>query len=74
MLPQGKKMQPHQERVVAERDELQGKVERLETFIGRGSPGPIFTKLPVAEQCRLDRQFALMRLYLAVLNERIQEF
>jgi len=63
-------MQPHQERVVAEKAELSEKVDKLETFIG----GSIYTSLPAAEQMRLTRQYLIMQLYEQVLSERIGAF
>lgn len=63
-------MQPHQERVVAEKAELSDKLDKLETFEG----GAIFTGLPPAEQSRLTRQLLIMRLYEQVLSERISAF
>lgn len=63
-------MLPHQERVVDEQKELQTKVEKLETFLF----GPIYNKLDVPEQIRLQKQFAYMTLYLSVLEDRIKSF
>jgi hypothetical protein len=63
-------MQLHQQRVVAEKNELSYKTEKLETFIG----GPAYALLPAAEQTRLSRQFLIMQLYKQVLEERIGAF
>lgn len=63
-------LQPHQERVVAERDELTVKTGKLAIFIG----GPVFGGLPVEERNRLFRQFTSMYEYASVLNERIAAF
>jgi hypothetical protein len=63
-------MQLHQQRVVAEKNELSYKTEKLETFIG----GTVYASLPAAEQTRLSRQFLIMQLYEQVLEERIGAF
>ena len=52
-------MQPHQERVVAEKEELSDKLDKLETFEG----GAVYSSLPPAEQSRLSRQLLIMKLY-----------
>jgi hypothetical protein len=63
-------MQPHQERVVAEKAELSDKLDKLETFEG----GAVYASLPPAEQSRLTRQLLIMKLYEQVLAERISAF
>lgn len=63
-------LQPHQKRVIDEREELGSRLEKLENFIG----GIKFTELDPAEQSRLDRQFLVMQLYAQVLSERISAF
>jgi len=64
-------MQPHQERVIAERSELAEKTEKLWQFI---SSNKIFFTLPNDEQLRLGRQHTHMKAYLEVLDERIAAF
>lgn len=63
-------MAPHQERVIAERDELSEKLDKLRTFL----TSMIFTSLPRDEQRRLTRQTLIMSDYLDVLDERIAAF
>lgn len=63
-------MQPHQERVVTERDELQDKLTKLVAFYD----SKIFAGLDDGEQSRLTRQRAFMEGYCKVLNERIAAF
>lgn len=63
-------MQPHQQRVVDEKFELDGRLEKLTIFMD----GDIFDGLPEEEQDRLERQFAAMTDYSAVLGERIAAF
>jgi len=63
-------MQPHQERVVAEKTELDSKIEKLDTF----RHGDIYHTLTVAERDRLTRQYAHMKDYSNVLGERIAAF
>jgi hypothetical protein len=64
------KMEAYQKRVVDEKKELDGKLERLRKF----SHGDIFSKLPEVEQERLGRQMNLMADYSGVLGERILAF
>lgn len=63
-------MQPHQERVVAERAELDEKRAKLTAFID----GEVFDALDAAEQDRLRRQQDAMSVYSDVLRERIAAF
>lgn len=63
-------MQPHQERVVAEKSELDAKREKLRAFIG----GEIWRGLPALEKSRLNRQLEAMTLYSNILGERIAAF
>lgn len=63
-------MQPHQERVVAEKKDLDEKLSKLEAFFSN----PTFGKLPVDEQARLSKQASLMHQYSEVLGERIAAF
>lgn len=63
-------LQPHQQRVVAEKAELDDKLAKLNAF-GRT---PLFASLPADEQGRLNRQHLLMEQYSAVLGERIADF
>lgn len=63
-------MQPHQERVVKEKEELDEKREKLTGFIG----GKIYRELNAAEQSRLNRQLEAMTLYSNILGERISNF
>lgn len=63
-------LQPHQQRVVDERLELDAKRMRLAGFFG----SPPFNRLPLAEMERLHRQAKIMAEYSAVLGERIAAF
>lgn len=64
-------MQPHQERVVTESNELREKLTKLTAFI---SGNAAFGKLDAKEQGRLRRQRDIMSDYLDVLGERIAAF
>ncbi len=61
-------LQPHQQRVVAERDELNEKLSKLGAFLD----GPQVVE--PAEFRRLQLQRTIMSAYLAVLDERILNF
>jgi hypothetical protein len=63
-------MEDWQQRVVEERDELAGKLDRLMAFINEDQLAPLAT----AERERLTRQRGLMAQYRAVLDERIAAF
>ena len=64
-------MEGYQERVVQEKQDLYGKVERLNGFI---EDSPVFKTLPQDEQLLLVRQLKHMRGYLVVLGDRIALF
>jgi len=63
-------LQPHQQRVVEESQELLGRIERLQAF----TDSPVFTGLDSAERDRLLRQMSAMADYATVLAERINAF
>ena len=63
-------MLPHQERVIAEKHELDVKRDALNVFIG----GTVFAGLDEAEKERLMRQAEAMREYSLVIGERIDAF
>lgn len=64
-------LQPHQQRVVDEKTELDKKAKALSDFIGLN---PIFETIDSAEQERLKRQNDIMWQYSEVLGERIEAF
>lgn len=70
MSQDGKVMQPHQQRVVDEKRELDEKIDKLIGFLET----EIFKTLPVDEQERLNRQAIIMGMYTEVLRERIEAF
>lgn len=63
-------MQPHQQRVVDEKDQLADRLGKLLVFI----QGPVFSTLPEVEQTRLHCQVLFMDGYLKVLEQRIAAF
>jgi hypothetical protein len=63
-------MEAYQERVVAEKQDLDEKLERLEQFF----TNPICQTLPSEEQNRLARQARVMHEYSEILGERIAAF
>jgi hypothetical protein len=64
-------MQPHQQRVVDEKAELDDKMDKLDKFI---SHNDLFLKLPLDEQARLVEQYRYMERYSDVLHRRIEAF
>jgi hypothetical protein len=66
-----KVLQPHQERVVTEKKELDEKIDKLKAFI---MESPIFQKLPDAERGRLKHQYDVMVEYSLCLGARIEAF
>ena len=63
-------MQAFQERVVAEKTELDEKIVKLDSF----RAGKTFRTLPEDEQDRLNRQLSFMQQYSGVLADRIAAF
>lgn len=63
-------MEAYQERVVAEKDEANDRMEKLKAFLFTDT----FRALPVDEQGRLVRQEFILQLYVQVLVERIAAF
>ena len=63
-------MQPHQERVIAEKAELDAKIDKLTAFL----KGDVFSTLSEGEQDRMKRQHAHMEAYSGILSERIVNF
>ena len=63
-------LQPHQQRVVDEKQELDAKREKLGKFKNTN----LFIELSWQEQERLNTQAHIMTMYSAVLGERIAAF
>lgn len=63
-------LQPHQQRVVDEKLELDTKREKLGEF----KQTKLFAELPWQEQERLNTQAHIMTMYSAVLGARIASF
>ena len=68
--PEAITMQPHQQRVVNEKVELDIKRIALNEF----SNSEIYKSLNDDEQDRLNRQYAAMSVYSVILTERIDAF
>jgi hypothetical protein len=64
-------MEPHQQRVVDEKEELDKKATALSNFIGTS---PIFDTIDPAEQERLKQQNDVMWQYSEILGARIAAF
>ena len=64
-------MLPHQERVVEEKQELDGKIERLQKFIGGND---IFPALSEDIQGQFHQQLEFMQGYSEILGTRISQF
>lgn len=65
-------MQPHQQRVIDERNELSAKLAKLIVFTNSDS----FTEIvkDERERDRLIQQKSIMTQYLVILNSRIDNF
>ena len=63
-------LQPHQQRVVDERRELDERRQKLSEFIR----GDVYLSLPVQERSLLRKQAKVMRQYSDLLGERIAVF
>lgn len=62
--------QPHQERVIQEKKDLDEKIEKLGAFF----PTELCQSLPFNERSRLSRQITVMKEYSSILGERIADF
>lgn len=60
-------LEPHKQRVVGEKVQLDDKIAKLAAFVG----GKVFAGLPDAEQERLTVQLGAMREYSEILGHRI---
>lgn len=67
----GADLPPHQQRVLAEKAELDERLSKLDAFI---LDNPLYLQLPADEQNRLSRQSKAMAAYSGVLAERIAAF
>lgn len=67
----GQAVPGHQQRVLAEKLELDLRLNALDAFIDRN---PIFASLPIEEQARLKRQLDVMHELSSILGERIANF
>ena len=66
-------MQPHEERVVTEKQELDEKLAKLKSFCF--SPGsPVFKALPPEDRDLLEDQSTVMEQYSKILGRRIARF
>lgn len=63
-------MQPHQQRVVAEKAGIDENIVKLSKFVH----GPLFQTIDDAERDRLHRQLGAMTLLSDILGDRIQAF
>jgi hypothetical protein len=63
-------MQPHEERVEVEKQQLDEKLVKLDAFFSN----PIFSKLPHDERRLLQIQYKLMNQYSRILAERLIRF
>ena len=63
-------MQPYQQRVVDEKSELDGKIEKLSAFIESDQ----FVRVDEEERDRMRQQLRTMQTYSGILGERIDAF
>lgn len=68
--PTAMELQPHQQRVVLEKTDLEEKISKLAAFL----PTPLYASLDPAERIRLTAQIYVMRQYSDILTERIKAF
>ena len=71
MSQEQKTLQPHQQRVVVEQQELKDRLEKLQVFINEN---PLFKSLIEQEQMDLQEQSVLMSQLNDVLIRRISRF
>jgi hypothetical protein len=64
-------LEPHQSRVVSEKEDLDDKLEKLEAFIENSH---VFPQLPIEEKDLLISQAEAMKEYSSILATRIERF
>ena len=64
-------LQPHQQRVVEEKEELDVKIKALQTFIERNE---MFYPMSTEEKSDMRRQLHMMETYSQILQRRINRF
>lgn len=69
--PAASTVPPHQQRVLDEKRDLDGRLSKLDAFI---LDNPLYRQLPGEEQDRLSRQSEAMAAYSGILGERIDAF
>ena len=69
---EGKTLQPHQERVVNEAEELKEKIIKLMVFISKDNV--VYESLKDIEKIDLKQQLLAMQYYLTILIRRINRF
>jgi hypothetical protein len=62
--------QPHEQRVIEERKELDAKIDKLYRFLEYDALG----RVPSEELARLRLQYQAMRMYSTILGQRIAAF
>lgn len=63
-------LQPHEERVVIEKRELDEKISKLQVFI----TSPVFNGLDIHDRNDLEEQYYVMISYSKILDSRIGRF
>lgn len=63
-------MEDFQQRVINEKKELDGRIEKLRSFID----GKVFNTLALNERRRMNLQCKVMQEYSTILNDRIANF
>lgn len=66
-------MQPYQQRVVAEQDDLYIKWVNLGSFLANATQEQV-DLMSIEEYRRLSKQYAIMKQYIDILTERIDNF
>lgn len=69
-------MQPHEERVVLEKQELDDKLAKLKSFCfgSEITVNSVFKNLPAEDRDLLEDQYTTMEQYSKILGKRIERF
>lgn len=66
-------MQPYQQRVIQEQEELAEKASKLYNFLSSSNPS-LFLSLSKEDQHLLKQQYIAMKAYEGILSQRIARF